>query len=442
MRLRKSIFVFLALVFICSQASFAEVKGKWGWALRLRHEYWKNIFDMNGDALDNRNFFRVKESLWGQADFSKDMLLYAKITNEFKPYVYYAPSSAKSSGKSDKSFHFDINEFIFDNLYFGMKNVAKLPVDLTIGRQDLTGYGENFIFADGTPQDGSRTFYFNAAKATWRLDDKSSLDFIYINDPRDDIYLPVINEDKAPQNLNTTDETAGAIYYRTKAIKDVLLESYYVYKREAADSGVGFQSQKGGINTIGAYAKYNFSPFTLRAQLAQQFGTYGANDRQATGGYVFLDRDIKMAWSPQATIGFAYLSGDKTGSSKLEAWDPLFSRFPWMSELFYMTYKTETGINAYWTNLELHRAGLIAKPMKKMKLSVFYNFLRAPQQVAASSFCSGESKQRGHLPQARVDYAFTDNISAYFLAEYFMPGKFYKEKDDALFLRTELMFKF
>jgi predicted porin len=62
--------------------------------------------------------------------------------------------------------------------------------------------------------------------------------------------------------------------------------------------------------------------------------------------------------------------------------------------------------------------------------------------VASNAFCSGTGKERGHLPQARIDYAFTKNISAYVLAEYLIPGNFYKDKDTALFLRTELQIKF
>ena len=44
--------------------------------------------------------------------------------------------------------------------------------------------------------------------------------------------------------------------------------------------------------------------------------------------------------------------------------------------------------------------------------------------------------------QAGLDYTFNKNVNGYILAEYFIPGDFYKVKDEALFLRTELQVKF
>lgn len=421
-------------------ALFAEPQFKFGFYERARHEYWKNNMDMNNDALDNRNFFRFKTSLSGQADFSKDLGLFLKLTNENKAYAYFGNSTT-----GNKDFHYDPNEWIFDNFYVDIKNTLGLPLDLRIGRQDFLGtYGEGFLIMDGTPQDGSRTFYFNAAKASLRADENNTVDFIYINNPRDDTYLPVLNEDKAPQALNTTDEEAYVLYWKNKSLKDLALEGYYIYKREDDDGGRGLQAQKGRINTLGSYAKYSFSPWALRAQAARQFGTYGTNDRTGLGGFVFLDRSFdELVWKPQVSLGFLYLSGDKRSTNKNEAWDPLFSRWPWMSELYLLSMGTETGITGYWTNLQMWRASLVLATSGKSKCTLWYNFLRADEQVAASTVFSSSGKDRGHLPQARFDYTFNKNVSTYFLAEYLIPGNFYVDsRDGAVFLRTEVQIKF
>lgn len=436
----KALLAALTVLFAWGTAS-AEVKFKAGVTERMRHEYWKNIFDINNDALDNLNFFRFKTSLWGQADFTDDLGLYLKLTDEFRAYAYRGNNTT-----GNKDFHFDINEMVFDNLYLDAKNILGLPLDVRLGRQDFLGiYGEGFLIMDGTPQDGSRTFYFNAAKATWRPNEKNNLDFIYIRDPRDDIYLPVLNEDKAPQALNTTDEEGYILYWKNKSLKDLALEGYYIYKREDDDGGRGLQGQKGIINTIGSYAKYSLAPWAFRGQLAWQFGDYGNNDRRGLGWYLFVDRAFKDArFSPTTSLGFVYLSGDKSGSSQCEAWDPVFSRWPWMSELYVSSMGTETGIAGYWTNLQLWRAELVLKTTEKTKLSLWYNFLRAVQPVAASANTfSGSGKDRGHLPQVRFDYAINKNVSTYFLAEYFVPGNFYVDaRDGAVFLRSEVQVKF
>ena len=51
-------------------------------------------------------------------------------------------------------------------------------------------YGEGFLLSDGTPQDGSRTFYFNAARAKWKVDERNTVDFTYITNQFQDRYLP------------------------------------------------------------------------------------------------------------------------------------------------------------------------------------------------------------------------------------------------------------
>ena len=442
---KKSIITGLAIFLVCSlnlQKASADLALTGGASERVRYELWKNIFDMNSDILDNRSFFRFKTSLWGQASFDKDFSVYAKLTDEFKSYTYYAPSASKTWGQTKKGYPFDINEVIFDNLYVNANNLFKAPVNLRLGRQDLTDYGEGFLIADGTPNDGSRSYYFNAAKANWQVDAANSLDLIYIDDPRSDEWLPIINGEKINTNLTTSQETAGVLYLKNKAIDHLALESYYIYKREGQD-GVGYQSQKGTINTLGSYAKYDLSPFTLRGQLAYQFGTYGTNDRQGLGGYAFVDRDFKeFTWSPSATIGLVYLSGDDSSTNKNESWDPLFSRYPWYSELYNLSYKSETGILAYWTNLQMLRSSIAVKPTEKSKVSLFYNYLRANTEIPASTVFSGHGRDRGHLPQLRFDYVFNKNVTAYILGEYFVPGNMYLNRDEAIFVRCEMQVKF
>ena len=137
-----------------------------------------------------------------------------------------------------------------------------------------------------------------------------------------------------------------------------------------------------------------------------------------------------------------YLSGDNQETEKNESWDPLFSRWPWLSELYLLSMAAETGICGYWTNLEVFRGQFIFEPIKKTKLILTYNFLMANKETRATSILSGTGKERGHLPQLKVEYNFNENISTYFLAEYFIPGDFYETRDEALFLRSEISLKF
>jgi len=453
----KVLFMAIGLIVAISSNAWANIETKAGGSLRLRHEYLQNLNDMDNDQKDNRNYFRVRTSLWGQVDYEKSFSLFAKLTDEFKPYTYFAGTTSsvpdKTAGK--KGYHFDINEVVFDNLYFDLKKPLDLPWNLRIGRQDFAGdYGEGFLIFDGTPNDGSRTFYFNAAKAAWSVNDKNSLDFIYINDQRDEETLPSINPtklvnasnprlDKVPQSLTTTDEQAGVLYWKNKDLKNLAFEGYYIYKYEAEEGGRGLQSQRGRINTLGSFSKYSLGSWALRWQFANQFGDYGANGRRGFGGYGYVDKNINsLLWTPQLSLGYIYLSGDKTSTARNEAWDPLFSRAPWLSEIYGASFGTENGVSYYWSNLQMYRTSLVLSPSKKLKLSFWYNFLRANAQVAPSAVFSGTGKTRGNLLQSKIEYVFNKNVSTFFLAEYLIPGNFYKDKDPAIFLRSELSVKF
>jgi hypothetical protein len=451
-----------AFIFICHILSFpafahAEIKVSGGPYWRLRYEYWRNWKDMDNGLKDNRNHFILKTALWGKADFNANTSLFAKLCNEFKAYTYFGGTASVIPDKTadKKGYHFDINEVIFENLYLDESLFLGLPVDLRLGRQDFAGmYGEGFLVMEGTPQDGPRTLYFNAAKTSWRLNKGNTIDLIYINNPRDEEFLPVMNRteltvssnpslDKQPQLLNTTDEEASVVYWKNKDIKDLALEGYYIFKSEAEEGGYGYQTQKGRISTLGSFASYALGTLTFRGQMANQFGSYGHNSRRGIGGYVFVENSFKgSAWNPKASIGFVYLSGDKEETADNEGWDPLFSRWEWLSPMYARSMCAETGILGYWTNMRIFRVNLFMKPTEKINIYLWYNFLQANEQVAPSAILSGNGKNRGHLPQVKLEYMFNKNVTTFFWMEYLIPGDFYKDRDPAIFLRTELQLKF
>jgi hypothetical protein len=442
--------LFISLGSVAALAQDDSIKFKGGFYERVRHEFWKNNQDMENTYYGggDRNFFRFKTSVWGQMDYEQSFSLYGKMTNEIKSYNLLGSGNRKVYYNDHR--HWDPDEAIFDNLYVDIKKPGDLPVNFRIGRQDLIGqYGENFLICDGTPGDGSRTFYFNALKSSWAIDEKNTFDVIYTNNPRDDKWLPVINEDKNPVALNVTDEEGYIFYLKNKSIKDLALEPYYIFKREDHDYGSGYQAQKGRINTLGIFSKYALAPWTFHAQIADQFGKYGLEDRQAQGGYMFADYDLKdIIMKPQLSGGYVYLSGNKQGTAKDEAWDPLWCRFPIYSELYAQEFQYESG-NSYWTNLSMYRIGVTVVPTKQSKFNLNYSWLRANELVAASATgsISGTGKNRGHLVIAKLDYTFNKNISSYLLGEYFIPdrgnhGFYTKTADPAIFVRTQLELKF
>lgn len=439
----------LAAVFLFIFVSYAYcLSFKSGFSERIRHEFRKNITDLENGTLDNRNYFKIKTSVWGQLDFNKDLDLYLKLTNENKPYMYWAGASATvGKSASKKGYRYEIDEVVFDNIYFDWKNFINFPLDLRLGRQDLD-YGEGFLIKDGTPVDSTRTYYFNAIKATWHTFEKDDLDFIFIRNNKTDDVFPTVNKlSGGGQVLTSSNETAYALYNKNDSFKDLHLENYYIYKKE---EGAGSSSSnrmtraESSLNTVGSVVNYKMNPFDLRSQLSYQLGKYGEEDRTGLGGYFYLDKNFSsLNLSPKLTLGLIYISGDKRGTSKNEAWDPLFSRWPMLPDVFGLYFVSETE-TYYWSNFTAYNAGLVLTPNKKTKLACKYYFLRANEQVnPTAALFSGSGKTRGSLPEVRIDYSFNKNITACLVADYFIPGNFYVETaDESVFLKTELQVKF
>jgi len=410
-------------------------KFDYGASLRLREEYFENIWDFNAKSATFQsveNYFRLKASLWGKWNFTENISLFAKLTTEPDIYMTTGPNSPLSKGKNVND-----NEGIFDNLYLDIKNVFGLPVDLRVGRQDfLFTYGEGFIILDGTPYDGSRTTYFNAARLTWKINEKNSLDLIYISDPDRDIYLPVIND--LGRQLNTSDERAYVIYGKLKPLDNFSLEPYYIYKIEGSYTKNTIYTPTLGLHTFGARAVASWDTWKIRGELAGQNGEYtGGRDREGLGGYAYLTKSFPQAlFKPSLDVGFAYLSGDDPTTAKNEGWDPIFSRWPWISELYLFAYAVEGGEPAYWTNTQVYRANLSLALTQKVKLDLAYNYLRANENGPNPVFF-GTGKERGHMPQCILNWKLNKNIDGHIWVEYFVPGSYHAGTDPSLMLRWQ-----
>lgn len=409
----------------------AAVKFTWGPYVRVRHEFYGNTGDLNSRTGDDSSFMRFKESLWAQTDISDAYSVYVKLSNESRSYFF------RDDGGNSM---YDINEAIFDNLYIDIKKPMGMPVDFRIGRMDLTpgAYGDGFIFGDGTPGDGSRTYYFNAAKANWTINPANKLEFIYIKNDRYDSFLPVMNEVVGRTRLNSSREEAYSLYHRLDVCKSFRMENYYVWKYEAA-SNTPLYAAEDYLHTLGAFGKYMMGPLSFRGQFAYQFDNQGADFRSGFGWYLFADAAFKETkWTPGLTAGYYSLSGDDRTTTKIEAFNPLFSRFPQFSDALALLFAREGVGIGYCTNMNLIRVGGSINPIKPTKISAFYNILTANQATF------GNGKDRGTLMQVRIDQAINKYLSAFLFVESFTPGNFYaaSSQDKATFSRAEVTFKF
>jgi hypothetical protein len=141
------------------------------------------------------------------------------------------------------------------------------------------------------------------------------------------------------------------------------------------------------------------------------------------------------------SAGYIHLSGNKPGTSKMEAWDPLFSRWPWMSELVAYSFLTESGAG-YWSNLSMWRLEGSFAPFEKTRVTLRYNYLRANETFSGSGF--GSEKNRGVLYQAVLNQTISKNVTVDVTGEYFLPGDFYApgNRTETVFVSSAVNVKF
>ena len=137
--------------------AYPTLKG--GADLRVRQEYYDNIPRVTGPSVEN-NYLRVRTRGWGEIDFAPNVLVLGRLTNEFR--YYWEPNEDAVT---------DIwpfaGEAAVDALYLDWKGLLDNTLDVRLGRQDMM-YGNGRVLMDGTPKDGSRTFYMDGFKLSYR----------------------------------------------------------------------------------------------------------------------------------------------------------------------------------------------------------------------------------------------------------------------------------
>ncbi|MCS7179843.1 MAG: alginate export family protein, partial [bacterium] len=256
-------------------------------------------------------------------------------------------------------------------------------------------------------------------------------------------YMPIINN--VHKRLRNSDEIGGIIYGKLSSSQKInlTLEPYYIYKHHEGYGTTPPANSALEFNTIGIRKVYSFDPWKLRGEIAYQWGEYDNGiDKRAWAGYAFLTRNLKnIKFSPSIDFGYVYLSGDKSSTTdKDEGWDPVFGRWPWISELL-LYYYFYDGEIAKFTNYNAWRTSLNLVFSKNTNLSLSYNYFRANEPPTGPLL--GTGKERGHLPTMILRHKFTSNISSHLWFEYFVPGSYYPNThEDSFFFRWEIAFKF
>ncbi len=462
---------------------------KWGADLRLRDEYSTNYLTLSSKADRHvQNYLRFRARWWNTLTPVKGFDLNVRLTIESRDWTQPSFSSPFHKG-------FDWTEIVFDHLNFKWKDVAKQPLTLAVGRQDLM-FGDNWLIFEGTPLDGSRTIYFDAARATFDAKKwKTTFDLVYIDQrARNDRWLPPIrvskdrHDDATPpiteapiKKAQIEQNEQGLVLYATnKSLKKVQLEGYVIYKRDRKepirvlkaedagavkpfevvtdadavdDPGMKTNLSRGNdadVYTYGSRVVADLSKTVrLRVEAALQSGKKNGASLSGKGLNSALMFNPASKRSHQLRLSYEYLSGDDPQSTDQdEQFDILWGRWPRWSELYIYTYAPESRISQLGN---VHRVGpgWSVKPIKKAELVTDFQWLFADTKVKTTGFFSPDGKKRGTLLTSKLLVRYNAHVAGHIWGEFFFPGDFYaagvagdpaqlSRRDAAKFIRAEL----
>lgn len=427
----------------------------WGADFRVRNEYLDNTLTLNTDSpLAEQDYFRFRGRIWTSIRPVPDLSLNARLATE--PRVWMKPA-----GYTPYRGHtgLDWTEGVLDTLNFQWKNIGGQPFSAIIGRQDIM-LGEGWLTGEGTPYDGSWTFYLDAARLTYELKDQHTvIEAIGILQFAEaDAWLPTINNQN--RYLSEQDEKGAILNIVNTSIPEANLNPYFIYKRDDKldDDDAPVTGDTGDIFTLGGRVSgLLHKNWKYSVEGAYQFGekqdlrivhpevseesrdlsAFGFNSRVS---YLFKDK-----LNNQVSLSYEFLSGDNPDTEGDEMFDNLWARYPRWGEIGLYSFAAETRVGQ---QANYHRFGpsWSLTPFKGADLAFNYYALFAeydiPTREASATLFTHDSNFRGHFVSAILKYKFSSHLAGHLWGELQFPGDYYRNDNVMSFLRAELMLSF
>lgn len=407
----------------------------WGTDLRLRNEYFDDIYTFNSSSTRHeQNYQRFRGRLWLSTKPTDTLTLNARLTWESWNWN-------RDSYKAPYAKGWVVSEGLVDQLNVTWKSPAKLPLDLTLGRQDII-LGDGWLVAEGTPLDGSRTIFFDALRGTYKLSAQTTLDGAYLDlSARNQGRLSSINNQNI--SLAEQDERSGYLYLTNRSLAHTQVDAYFIRRTTTRVLATGDNAHYSilGTRLVATPTK----AWLLKGEAAYQFGTKNSHDLRAWGFVGQASWLRQDALNNQFRVTLEALSGDKPGTADDEQFDITWGRYPRWSEIFTMHAGTETRPGQF-SNLLRTGPGWSFSPRKGFDIAIDYNVIWALEnnRATASGWFSADGGFRGHLARSVIKYKFSPHWAGTLLGEYFKPGSYYgpTRRAASVFFRTELVLTF
>lgn len=328
----------------------------WGGDNRTRYEFMDNWPRGNAVTTTYDEYLRFRTRVWGELRPADELLLRVRLGNEFRSYRNSPANNSRNKFP---------DELYVDNLFAQWREDGW---GLKVGRQEYLK-GSYRILGDGTPGDGSRTIFFDAAMLTLDYGEKSTVDvFGTWNHYRDDmtvgrtatgVYDMTFMRRGDP--YSKMDEGGAGVYAECREMDNLAIDLFWVWKKETSFHGGAERFPGRDFHTVGLRLMPKFNDWLSgELEAAYQFGRVDSQDARDVGGApdpetglprtqeAFASRDISagmayaalvakaadVAWTPSFRLAALYMSGDKdsyyatTDGSTETGWNPVFGRLP------------------------------------------------------------------------------------------------------------------
>lgn len=419
----------------------------WGMDLRNRWEYLNNTgFDKHA-ANHETSYLRFRGRWWATLQPLRplnfeDLEFHIKLNWEGRSWCEHETITDWEQAR---------DQVVFDNMYLKYKKAFGLPLTITAGRQDLPFA---WLTGDGTPLDGSRTFFVDGVRFEYDAEDiKTKFDVAWFEvDAQWDHWFPRIANKRVPALATEQDEQGVMVYVTNKSLAKTQIDGYFFYKHNEAelfpvrDNPTTDEPRRSGDNadiyTFGGRIAGDITDnWKYDVQLAGQFGQRDGRDICALGSLNSLTYHFNDKYKNQVYMEYEYTSGDDPGTPGTdEKFDILWGRYPRWTEGYGFSYGIE---NRIWDLGNTHRVGpgWRCKPTKDMDLGLFYQFLFADENTyAGRPGFSNSGCFRGQILVPYFKYTFNKHAFLRVMPEFVFPGNYYTDarNDPLTFLRLEL----
>lgn len=313
-----------------------------GAEVRNRYETLDN-YDFNDAVLDENSRIFLRTRVRMKFDATPDITAFVEVQDSRR----WGDETSTASDDAGVDLHQGYGE---------VRNILGFPVDIRVGRQELSYGSERLIGAFGWSNTGRS---FDADKIT-----------VHLNSFDVELFGAIVSDEARSDN----DHTLWGIVGKYTGSKTLKFQPYLFFDRDGRDSYVDEGGNAGKLKeyTAGAWLFWDVNDrFRIDLEGAKQFGDRGNDDISAWAGhlgarYTFPSSTWKWEISGEGNIA----SGDVNPTDRtLETFD-LNNNYP-------------TNHNKYgyadlfaWKNMEDYRAGIAFHPFARTRVSVDYHYLR------------------------------------------------------------------